>query len=524
MDPKTTAPSNNISAAFIYNQLNGGQDLGIKIPWALGLLQSKGAATLADMPYIPGQYTTQPTAAAFANALHYRLSSWGTLAPNDMTSIKAQIAAGLPVVYGLKLYSNFKSLGPNQMYTTVSGQYVALHAFTAVGYNDSLQAIKIINSWGPYWGTNGYAWISYTAMNQIAVEAYSAIDDHGMPPKPTPPPAPSSLPFQGTVTTLSYSAFNNPYGITVDAVGNVYVSNQTAGAIGSSIWKLSAPFLFVPNSVTNSFYSMPAGLAVDQQGNTYVSDPIQQRISKITSAGVSTAFAGNGAGGMTGGYQDGAGNIAQFGQPNGLAVDSVGNLYVADTLNNRIRKITPAGVVTTLAGSGGSRYSGPTFNYWYPGSGGYMDGIGTVAQFKGPMGVAVDASGNVYVADTANNRIRKITPAGVVTTLAGSGTPGYKDAAGIAAQFNYPTGIAVDSGATVHDSPGNVYVADTYNNRIRKISPAGIVTTVAGSGIAGSTDGVGTGSQFDLPTSLAVDSTGNVFVADYKNKLVREIQ
>ena len=216
----------------------------------------------------------------------------------------------------------------------------------------------------------------------------------------------------------------------VDSSGNVYVADTW----NHRIRKIS------PAGVVTTFakFRSPEGVAVDSRGYVYVADT---SIRKISPAGVVTTFAGSSEG-----YMDGTGTAAQFNRPNGVAVDSSGNVYVADTWNNRIRKISPAGVVTTLAGS----------------SYGYMDGPGAAAKFLNPEGVAVDSSGNVYVADDGNNRIRKISPAVVVTTLAGS-SYGYMDGPGTAAKFNNPTGVAVDSS-------GNVYVADYSNNRIRKIS------------------------------------------------------
>jgi len=210
-----------------------------------------------------------------------------------------------------------------------------------------------------------------------------------------------------------------------------------------------------------------------------------------------STFAGSGAAG----YKDGPADSSQFNHPNGVATDPSGNVYVADYNNSYIRKITPAGVVSTLAGNGIS---------------GYSDGMGAAAQFNGPIGMATDAQGNVYVAEFGGNRIRKITPAGVVSTLAGDGNFGFKDGSAAAAEFSSPTGVAADV-------QGNVYVADYYSNRIRKITPAGTVSTLAGTGVAGYADGPGASAQFFGPTSLVTDALGNVYVSDYGNYAVRKI-
>jgi sugar lactone lactonase YvrE len=236
---------------------------------------------------------------------------------------------------------------------------------------------------------------------------------------------------------------------------------------------------------TSASFYYPRGLVVDSSGNVYVADSYNQRIRKITPDGTVTTLAGSG----DQGYADGIGTAASFDTPEGIAVDSTGNLYVADSGNNRIRKITPNGTVTTLAGSGH----------------GYADGIGTAASFNYPRGVVVDSSGNVYVADVNNARIRKITSQGIVSTFAGSGNYGFADGNGTEAKFSFPSAVAVDTS-------GYVYVADAGNYRIRKITPQGVVSTLAGVS-SGNTDGPGMAAGFSDLKGIQVDSDGNVYVS-----------
>jgi prepilin-type N-terminal cleavage/methylation domain-containing protein len=230
---------------------------------------------------------------------------------------------------------------------------------------------------------------------------------------------------------------------------------------------------------------------------TYVYKSSTNKIAPGDCLSVATTLAGNGAAG----YADGIGTAAQLNSPRGTAVDASGTIYFADFGNNRIRKITAGGVVTTLAGSG---------------TNGFADGTGTATQFSNPRGIAVDSAGMVYVVDYGNNRIRKITPGGVVTTLAGSGTAGFADGAGATARFNNPVGIAVDTKCVV-------YVGDGDNNRVRKITSTGVVSTFAGSGVSGSANGNGTAAQFNDPWGVAVDATGTLFVVDGYNNKIRKI-
>ncbi len=252
---------------------------------------------------------------------------------------------------------------------------------------------------------------------------------------------------------------------------------------------------------SNARFNNPASVAVDGAGTVYVADVASHTIRKITPAGAVSTLAGSAG---FSGSADGTGTAAQFNQPQGVAADSAGNVYVADTGNHTIRKITAAGVVSTLAGSAGAN--------------GSADGAGSSARFYQPEGVAMDSAGNVYVADTWNHTIRKITASGVVSTLAGSaGNYGSADGTGSGARFYQPQGVAVDGA-------GNVYVADTGNQTVRKITPGGVASTPAGlAGNYGSVNGTGPNARFYGPAGVAADGLGNVYVADYFNQTVRKM-
>ena len=280
----------------------------------------------------------------------------------------------------------------------------------------------------------------------------------------------------------------------------------------------------------------PSGIVRDASGNLFVCDRDNHRIVKITTAGVTSVFAGG-----TMGFVNGTGAAAQFNQPYAITMDAAGNFYVGDRINHAIRKITAAGVVTTLAGSG---------------SAGSANGTGSAATFNEPIGVTVDAAGNVYVADYINGMLRKVTAAGVVTTLTSipsifgvavdaagniycaeyfsqqvskysstgsysviaglAGTSGYLDGTGTAARFSVPAGITVDAN-------GNLYVTETANNKIRKITAAGVVTTIAG-GNGGFADGISGAALFDAPIAVTGDLANNaVYIADFNNNKIRKI-
>ena len=242
------------------------------------------------------------------------------------------------------------------------------------------------------------------------------------------------------------------------------------------------------NDVSARFY-FPRGVGMDASGNIYVADSINNTIRLITPTGMVTTLAGKTP--ALAGSADGIGGAARFDNPYGITLDGNGTVFVADTYNFIIRKITSGAAVTTLAGSP-QRY-------------GLIDGVGAAARFWDPYGIAVDKAGNVYVADSSNNAIRKVTPSGEVTSYFAN------------PPFSLPSGVAVDA-------VGNIYVADQGNHMIRRIMPAGSETTLAGSvGKVGSSDGLGSVARFNAPAALALDSSGNVFVADSQNCTIRKI-
>lgn len=300
--------------------------------------------------------------------------------------------------------------------------------------------------------------------------------------------------------------FEDPYSVAADGLGNVYVADGadhsirkiTAAGVVTTLAGKPGTFGSADGTGADARFFGPLGIAADSSGNVYVADTGNQTIRKITPAGVVTTLAGTaGQAGRT----DATGAAARFGEPMGVAVDPSGNVYVLDSGNAAVRKITPAGVVTTMAGGNGQ---------------GFVNGTGSAARFAVPFDLTVDSAGNVYVCDHGNHVIRKVTPAGVVTTLAGTGTAGKTEGSGSVAQFKFPSGVAADA-------DGNVYVADTDNQVIRKITPAGEVSTVAGSGNTGSNDGVGTAGSFFNPKDVASDGKGNLYVVDRANRTIRKM-
>lgn len=324
--------------------------------------------------------------------------------------------------------------------------------------------------------------------------------------------------YAGDTQAASVAEFLDPTDVAVDGSGNVYIADT-----GNSIIREVTISNGIINTVAGeqslgSGYAgdgglatvaelwLPYGVAVDSSGNIYISEYGDSRIRKVTkSSGKILTIAGNGTYGFAG--DGGSAGTAEFANPWGLCVDGNGNVYVADLWNYRIRKIASGGQISTVAGNGNTSYSGD-------------GGLAIKAQLNGPQAVAVDSSGNVYIADTANNRVRQVTPKGVINTIAGTGSAGSTgdNGPGPSAQLSVPRGIAVDA-------KGNVYVADTGNNRIRVIAPNGIITPYAGSGTGGFSGdgGAATSASLNEPQGLALDASGNLYIADFANGRVREV-
>ena len=254
---------------------------------------------------------------------------------------------------------------------------------------------------------------------------------------------------------------------------------------------------FLDGYSSYSYFNNPTDVCADFNGSVYVADSQNHRIRKVNTTGYVSTFAGNG----DVGYMDGNSTEAMFNLPMGIAIDTNGTLYVADSGSSTIRMISKDGTVTTLAGKNGTA--------------GYLDGPTSIATFTSPRGIAVGQNGDVFVSDNAEHRIRKIS-GGMVTTIAGNGTRGYFDGLGTSSMFDSPAGLDVDSS-------GSIYVADVENNRIRRISAAGQVTTFAGGLEASLVSGTNDVARFNGPTGLVLDKNGNLIVADSKNNVIRNL-
>jgi sugar lactone lactonase YvrE len=312
------------------------------------------------------------------------------------------------------------------------------------------------------------------------------------------------------------SSLRSPSGVAVDGAGNVYLVDSLTG-----VWKVTADGVIVGFAGTKqagaqgdddvgdggpaieAMLTLASDVAVDGAGNVYIADLGNDRVRKVT-GGIIATVAGGGTSGLLG---DGKpATLARLDAPSGIALDEAGNLYIADRDHHRVRRVSPDGVITTVAGTGTGGDSGD-------------GGQATSAQLRFPTDVAVDGAGNLYIADSGNHRVRKVT-GGIITTVAGTGAAGLSGDGGPAgsAQLNTPQALALDRS-------GDLYIADSGNHRVRRVSPAGVITTVAGTGVKGfSGDGGPAGlAQLANPLGVALDRAGNLYIADTGNRRVRRV-
>ncbi|MDD0838196.1 SMP-30/gluconolactonase/LRE family protein [Curvibacter sp. HBC61] len=374
--------------------------------------------------------------------------------------------------------------------------------------------------------------------------------------------------FSGDGGAATDAMLNAPRGVAVDSAGNVYIADtgnhrirkiNTSGVISTFAGTGATTFAGDGNAATAANFSGPQGVAVDGAGNVFIADTGNHRVRQVSVGGTVTTVAGIGQSGYLG--DDVAATTTSLSSPRGVVLDGTGAFYIVDASNQRIRKVSTAGIITTVAGTGTAGFTGD-------------GGAATSASLRAPAGLALDGSGNLYISDSSNHRIRKVS-AGVITTLAGTGTFGFGGDGGApaSAQINSPQGVAVDSTGTVYvadtnnvrvrkisgglistlagtgsnsfggdgsdalsaqfstiqgvarDSAGNVYISDSGSHRIRKISPTGLASTLAGTGVGNYSgdNGPASSAQLKSPQGIALDSAGNLYVADSSNHRIRKI-
>jgi len=316
---------------------------------------------------------------------------------------------------------------------------------------------------------------------------------------------------------VSSATFSSPFGICMDKSGNLFIADGGNNCIRKitsvgvvSTYAGTGAAGYQDGTAASAKFNSPSDLCVDDSGNVFVSDFENQRIRKISVSGMVSTVAGSGVEG----YANGSSSVAKFDYPRGICVDKQGNLYVGDSWNHRIRKIDHSGNVTTYAGGGSSMGVSSI--------GGYVDANDTSARFYTPSGVSIDKNGNIYVADAYNHRIRKINTSRVVTTFCGSGATGpgnggYIDGNATSSVFNTPTEV-------FSDSSGNLIIGDTFGNRIRKMDVSATVTTIAGNGTAGFANGTGNVAEFNYTRGVTSNFAGDeIYVVDFNNNAIRLI-
>jgi hypothetical protein len=485
------------------------QSLGAADHTVTGYNASGAASTTLNVTVL--NPPTLTTTSVSSNTTGFSLSSGGNITTDGGSAVTARgviwsTSSGPTVSLSTKttdgtgtgtFTSSVTGLTPNTTY------YLRAYATTAAGTGYGNEVSFTTPQVAP---SISYTTSSYTLVRNSTMTPIPITNAGGTPDKVQV----STLAGTGSATFANgigrSASFSYPNGVWVDGSGILYVADGgnhrirkmtiSTGVVETLAGSGSAGFA---NGIgATASFNDPFGIVGDGNGNLFVVDVNNHRIRKVViSTGEVSSVAGSGSTGST----NGTGTSATFAFPQGIALDGSGNLVIADYTNGLIRKMTPGGSVSTVAGTGFA---------------GAVNGTGTGASFNGPHGVAVDAAGNMYVAEGLNHLLRRITPGGVVTTLAGSGIAGFTNASGTASAFNAPRGVAIGP-------DGNIYMADYTNRRIRMITSSGVVTTFAGSGTAGNAEGTVTTASFFTPGGIAFDASGHLYVTDFVGQLVRII-
>jgi sugar lactone lactonase YvrE len=320
--------------------------------------------------------------------------------------------------------------------------------------------------------------------------------------------------YSGDGGQATAAELTDPNAVGFDKAGNMYIADEgiyrirkvsLAGIISTVAGNGTGGYSGDGGQATAAEINAPEDVQVDKFGNVYIADLLNQRVRKVSTSGVITTFAGTGAGGFSG--DGGLATAAQLQFAYRLAIDTIGNVYIADQGNERIRVVNTNGIINTFAGNGTGAYNGD-------------GGQATAAEIKTPGGLAIDATGNVYISDGGNHRIRMVSTNGIISTVAGNGVGGFSGDGGLAttAELNYPFGIAVDAF-------GDMYINDQGNQRIRSVNAAGVISTYAGTGAAGyNGDGIpATTAEIDDAWDVNTDAAGNVYISDEVNYRVRKV-